>query len=233
MTDPIEQIKDYYNEVYHGGGSVGNPGMTAYYRRLAAKIAIKPGQRVLDVGCGTGEWLDACSEIGARVHGIDLSAKALEIAARRMPDGVFHEQPADHFPYPENYFDVITCLGSLEHFMDQQASLREIVRVAGPGSRILILVPNRDFLTRRLGLFSGTDQVNAREVVLTIQEWEKLFRESGLAIQSRWKDLHILNWEWIRLRGLLHAPLRLVQCMLLLAWPLQWQYQVYFLCRPS
>jgi hypothetical protein len=69
--------------------------------------------------------------------------------------------------------------------------------------------------------------------VRTLQEWERLFNESGLRVTAKWKDLHVLSWSWISMNGWLAAPLRAVQALLLPVWPLRWQYQVYHLCEKA
>ena len=230
MKDALENIRTYYNDVYHRNHRI-NRVISRHHKGLLRKLAVSDKDSVLDVGCGTGEWLLACRNNGAIPYGIDLSGKAIAICREAMPAGFFFDQPAESFPFKNNYFDLITCLGSLEHFIDALASLKEMVRVAKSDARIVILVPNRDFLARKLGLFSGTDQVNAKEDVKTIEQWGQLFHDAGLEVTQKWKDLHTLSWSWISRRGIIHAPLRALYSLSLLAWPLKWQYQVYFACR--
>ena len=147
-----------------------------------------------------------------------------------MPQGSFYAQPAETLPFDDGVFNLVTCLGSLEHFVDPVNSLREMVRVAKPDAAFVILVPNKDFLTRKLGLFGGTYQVDAKEVVRTLEEWQSLFSAAGLTVTERWKDLHVINRRWI-MHGRFYAwPFRLAQSLLLAIWPLKWQYQVYHRC---
>jgi len=104
------------------------------------------------------------------------------------------------------------------------------VRVAKNNAKFLLLVPNADFPTLRLGLYSGTHQVVAKEEVLNLKGWTKLFQDCGLEIRNRWRDLHVLSWSWIASQGPLFIPLRAAQALALAIWPLMWQYQVYHLC---
>jgi ubiquinone/menaquinone biosynthesis C-methylase UbiE len=201
--------------------------------RLASKLGVNSQTKVLDVACGTGEWLLACRQQGAEVAGVDLSEKAISICKNEIPEGHFYAQAAEILPFPDSSFDIVTCLGALEHFIKPLQALQEMRRVANKNARIIILVPNADFLTRRLGLFSGTCQVDAKEVVLTLEEWEEIFNQAGLEIHSRWKDLHILNPEWICRGKWFQIALRMAQALMLPFWPLRWQYQVYHLCYKS
>ena len=125
----------------------------------------------------------------------------------------------------------MTCLGSLEHFIEPENALREMMRVAKPDARFLLLVPNAGFLPRKLGLYGGTHQVKVREVVRSLHEWNALFERAGLIIETRWRDLHVLSLEWIGLHGWKEWFPRCMQALMLPLWPMRWQYQVYHLCR--
>jgi ubiquinone/menaquinone biosynthesis C-methylase UbiE len=227
----IADIKAFYDSVYHVKAKAGQISNRGHYLRLLRRLGIGPGTRILDVACGTGGWLRLCNENGAVVSGVDLSDTAIDLCRSVMPQGSFHAQPAESLPFATGEFDIVSCLGSLEHFIHPEQSLKEMARVAKPGATIVILVPNKDFLTRKLGLFSGTYQTGAREVVRTLEEWDSLFRSAGLVVTERWKDLHTFNRYWITSGRFYMWPLRLLQCLLLAIWPLRWQYQVYHRCN--
>jgi len=227
--DPHSGIRQYYDDVYYRSAS-GHGAASRHLRRLARRIGVRSGERVLDVGCGLGEWLLAARECGAVPAGIDLSGKAIAVCRERMPEGQFAAGPAEILPFPDQSFDVVTCLGSLEHFLQPENALREMVRVGRPHARYVLLVPNADFMTRRLGLYRGTEQRAVREQARTLKAWGDLFRAAGLEVRARWADLHVLSWGWITRRGIWRAPLRAAQALALVAWPLGWQYQVYHLC---
>ncbi|MAY02265.1 MAG: SAM-dependent methyltransferase [Gammaproteobacteria bacterium] len=227
----LEEIKDFYDSVYYRDRHIRPP--RRHEVNLAKQMQVNRASRVLDVACGTGEWLLACQQLGAKVAGVDLSEKAIEICKEQMSAGEFYAQAAESLPFAENSFDLVTCLGSLEHFVNPVQALTEMRRVATDQARFILLVPNADFLTRKLGLFSGTYQVDAKEVVRTLEEWQDIFNQAGLTVKRRWKDLHILNWEWICKGRWFQIPLRIAQALALPLWPLRWQYQVYHLCEKS
>ena len=223
-------VRKYYNSIYYKDASA-IPGRSRYFSRLAFKLDIQPQHHVLDVACGKGEWLLAVKECGAKPAGIDISERAIAICKSIIPDGEIHTGSAEMLPFDDKKFHIVTCLGALEHFVDPQKALREMIRTAGDDAVFLLLVPNKDFLTRRLGLFSGTDQNSVREDVRTLAEWRELFETAGLEVTKRWKDLHILDWSWINAKRWYHVPLRGAQALALVVWPLAWQYQVYHLCK--
>ena len=230
----VDEIKEFYDSIYYADAKAKHENsINAHYNRLLDRLNITRGSKVLDVACGAGGWLKVCEGNGTKVSGVDLSSKAIALCRELMPDGDFYAQPAETLPFTDGRFDVITCLGSLEHFVDPESSLREMVRVAKNDATFVILVPNKDFLTRKLGLFGGTYQVDAKEVVRTLDEWKTLFSSAGLTITERWKDLHVINKGWIMKGKPYMWPLRALQCLLLWAWPLKWQYQVYHRCLAS
>jgi ubiquinone/menaquinone biosynthesis C-methylase UbiE len=225
----IEEIKVFYDTVYHVEAG-HEPDLHRHYSRLFERLELVAGQLVLDVACGAGGWLRLCENRGLDVTGVDLSENAIAVCKKTMPKGEFIAQPAETLPFQDASFDVITCLGSLEHFVDPVGSLKEMVRVARTDAAFAILVPNKDFLTRKLGLYGGTYQVDAKEVVRTLDEWESLFNAAGLEVTHRWKDLHVLNTAWITSGAFYTWPFRALQALMLPLWPLKWQYQVYHQC---
>lgn len=226
------QVADFYDEVYYQKDADQVPQPSRHLQRLAARL-VHPGQQILDVACGRGEWLAAVSERDVRVSGIDISKCAIETCRKYLPQGHFEIGPAESLPFPDNHFDLVTCLGSLEHFLDQPAALKEMVRVVHPGGRVLVLVPNAGFLTYRLGFFRGTQQQTIRETIRPLSEWSAMLNTAGLQVIERWKDLHVLNRSWIFRPPHSLIPVRLAQALALLIWPLSWQYQVYHLCHIS
>lgn len=230
QNSDVEEIRSFYENIYYSSADVGGQPDN-YHVRLARRLGVAPGHKVLDVACGLGGWLGACRQRGARPYGVDLSAKAIELCRKAMPEGEFHAQPAETLPFPTHEFDLVTCLGSLEHFVDPVSALREMARTARPGAPILIVVPNTDFIARKLRLYGGTCQTAAREEPRSPAGWQALFSEAGLTVTAAWKDLHILSWHWIRLRGPAWVPVRMAIALCLTAIPLRWQYQISYLCH--
>lgn len=224
-----DEMRKFYDETYYS--RQGAADLPWHMRRVAARLGPIEGLEVLDIACGTGQWLAELERRGARIAGMDISRKAVQQARLLLPSADIQEGVAESLPFADGRFDVITCLGSLEHFIDQHGALVEMTRVAKRGATFLILVPNAGFLTRRLGLYGGTQQTAVRETVRPLPEWSDMLSDAGLAIDSRWRDLHPLSYDWIARGSLGQRILRLGQALALAVWPIRWQYQVYFLCR--
>jgi SAM-dependent methyltransferase len=202
-----------------------------HLRRLALRFQPWKGRRLLDVACGPGVWLRAATELGAVPAGVDISQIALDACRRALPQAELYCGPAEQLPFVDRTFDFVCCLGALEHFLDPESALREMVRVARTDAQFLLLVPNADFPPARFGLYGGTSQSSVHEELRSLAGWQKLFESAGLAVVKRWRDLHVLSAEWINLGPWYLRPIRLTQALMLPIWPLSWQYQVYHYCR--
>jgi len=230
--DKFDSIREFYDNEYYAH-RLGNARLPWHCRKIGARLGSMSNREVLDVACGTGEWLSYFREQGASVAGIDLSQKAIGECIKQFPEGEFVCGPAESLPFADDRFDLVTCMGSLEHFLDKPCALSEMKRVAKKDAKFLILVPNAGFLTRRLGLYDGTQQVKAREDVFELSVWATLFEHAGLRVIERWRDLHPISWSWIARGNVLTWPVRAAQALMLSTWPVRWQYQVYHYCRAS
>jgi SAM-dependent methyltransferase len=222
--------RDFYDKVYYQTHFL-NEEVPRHLRRLAVRFQPWKGRWLLDIACGAGLWLRAASDLGAVPAGVDISQIAIQVCRKALPQAQLHCGPAEKLPFLDHQFDFVCCLGALEHFLDPERALAEMVRVAKRDAQFLLLVPNADFLPFRLGMYRGTDQSGLREEVRSLVDWQKLFQSAGLTVVKRWRDLHVLSASWITLGPWFFWPIRLAQALLLCVWPLSWQYQVYHLCR--
>jgi len=115
---------------------------------LLARAALAPGERVLDVACGTGlVALAAADTVGAsgRVVGVDLSGRMVEVArerarARGLPGARFARMDAERLVLGDASFDVVTCALGLMYVSDPARALAEMTRVLRPGGRLVLAV---------------------------------------------------------------------------------------------
>lgn len=111
--------------------------------RVAAAADIRPGQRVLDVACGTGVLTRAAAirtgPSGA-VTGLDVSPRMLSIAARLSPTLEWREGTAESLPFPDESFDAVVSQFGLMFVPDPAAALGEMMRVLKPGGRLAVAV---------------------------------------------------------------------------------------------
>jgi len=109
--------------------------------------ALRPGERVLDVACGTGVVARLASQqVGTTgtVAGLDVNPGMLAVARSATPPGMsvkWHEASAEAMPLPDSSFDALLCQMGLEFMPDKQVALREMWRVLVRGGRLVLSVP--------------------------------------------------------------------------------------------
>ena len=108
---------------------------------------MKPGDRALDLCCGTGDLALALAQRGADVVGLDFSGAMLEIAENRRQkipktqtlNLKLIQGDAQQIPFPDHSFDIVTVGYGLRNLADLEAGLREVCRVLRPGGKLLSL----------------------------------------------------------------------------------------------
>ena len=120
---------------------------------LAAEVmpTLAQARRILDAGCGPGQFTIAAAEAlpGAELCGIDLAPTMIALArthATASPASArlrFEVADVAHLPFPDASFDAVMSTGSIKHWPDPVAGLREIHRVLVPGGRAFIAEMNR------------------------------------------------------------------------------------------
>lgn len=226
-----DEVRAWYNQHYAAKGLASMRPAQAYSVFLDILDA-RPGSRLLDVSCGSGFLLQAAGARGVEAVGVDLSEQAVRLARSVAPGSRLVVGTGEQLAFKDASFDYVTCLGSLEHFLDMGQGLREMLRVAKPDASVCVMVPNEDFVGWKLLGHQGTAQQDINENLLSLREWRRVFERHGMQIldvtADRW---HAVRWRKGNRGGLgrlLTGPL------LETAWrlvPLRWQYQFVFLLR--
>lgn len=153
------EIGRYYPDDYHtarGAGGLAQRLEDAWRRRQFGEVAgwladLRPTRgRLLDVGCGSGELLEALRADGWSVSGVEPSARSAEIArAQRGLD--VQTAPFDDAVLPEGSFEAVVFAAALEHLHDPLAALRRARRLLAPGGLVAVLfLPRFDAPQARL-----------------------------------------------------------------------------------
>lgn len=225
-----QDVRSWYNRRY---ASLGVDSMRPFaaYPPVLDLLAVRAGATLLDVSCGSGFLLKAARARGLAAYGVDLSDAAVRIAHQVSPESRLVVGTGENLCFRDASFDYVTCLGSLEHFLDPSRGLKEMLRVAKPGAQFCIMVPNREFVGWRLLGQRGTAQQDINERLQSLGEWRRTFEDHGLrerrVVPDRW---HAVKWRSDRRR---RRPWHAAKGFLLeLAWgllPLSWEYQFIFL----
>jgi SAM-dependent methyltransferase len=113
------------------------------YEEAVERVGVAPGDRVLEVGCGSGVFLAIAAEYGAKVYGVDASAPLLDIARRRAPEADLHQGDMQSLPYEDDSFDLVAGFNAFFFADDIVAALLEAGRVAKAGAPVVIQVWGR------------------------------------------------------------------------------------------
>ncbi len=116
-----------------------HPGGTSLTVEMAGEAGLQPGERVLDIGCGTGRSIMLLKDrFGILPYGLDCSDAVLSAAKEVFPEGEFILGDAANLPYPDAFFDAALMECVLTLFDDPKFALREASRVLKPGGVLLL-----------------------------------------------------------------------------------------------
>lgn len=116
---------------------------------------VKPGSRVLDVGCGDGTIGESLRVNNNDVYGVDISAQAVTLALERGIKASVCDIENDNLPFPEKTFDFVVAAEIIEHVFDTDGFLGKIRNVLKTGGCLVLTTPNLASLGRRIFLFQG------------------------------------------------------------------------------
>ena len=132
MFDRIAPVYDLMNRLM-------TAGLDQRWRRMTAAAAVRPGDRVLDACCGTGDLAVAAQAAGGRVTGLDFSEKMLERARRKSSSIEWMRGDLLELPFEDASFDAATVGFGVRNVADLERGLGELARVLRPGGRLGIL----------------------------------------------------------------------------------------------
>jgi demethylmenaquinone methyltransferase/2-methoxy-6-polyprenyl-1,4-benzoquinol methylase len=151
-TLPPEGVRSMFDRiapVYDAMNRLMTAGLDQKWRRATVEAVVRPGDKVLDSCCGTGDLAVAVAAAGGKVTGVDFSKPMLERARRKAPKIDWIEGDALALPFEDGSFDAATVGFGVRNLSDLGAGLRELRRVLRPSGRVAILE-----ITRPQGLLA-------------------------------------------------------------------------------
>ena len=135
----VRRMFDRIAPVYDPMNRLMTAGLDRRWRRETAAAVVHPGDRVLDVCCGTGDLALAASEAGGRVTGLDFSAPMLERARGKSSGIEWIEGDALALPFADGSFEAVTIGFGLRNLPNVERGLAELRRALRLGGRLAIL----------------------------------------------------------------------------------------------
>jgi SAM-dependent methyltransferase len=111
-----------------------------HWEPVIRRFGLAGAGAVLDVACGSGDWLAQLGRVNSRVVGTDIDERLLDLARTRASGAANVEvraMPAESLELPDREFDAVTCLTALP-YLEQAVALGEMARVLKPGGRLVV-----------------------------------------------------------------------------------------------
>ena len=228
---PAQHYRRSYDALYRQGWLPNRRGLM---RWISRRLDIEPGDLVLDIACGDAQLAPWITAMGGCYIGLDFAL-----------DGRFREElpksitaDAHCLPIGSQSIDLVTCIGSLEHFEHPALAIREMARVLKPGGRGCILVPNAFGLTWNLLHVWRTGRLadDGRQPLQrygTRAAWASVLKSNGLVIEETLgfeRALPLSRDEW---RLYVRHPGEILLACLAPLLPLNLKRCFVFLCRPE
>jgi demethylmenaquinone methyltransferase/2-methoxy-6-polyprenyl-1,4-benzoquinol methylase len=137
--EAVREMFDRISPFYDAMNRAMTLGLDRRWRSLAAEAVVRPGDRVLDACCGTGDLALAAARAGGRVTGVDFSEAMLARAGRKSDSVDWVRADVLRLPFEDESFDVATIGFGIRNVLDLEDGLRELARVLVRGGRFACL----------------------------------------------------------------------------------------------
>ena len=153
--------------------------------------------RLLDIGCGNGQFLDRMRQLGWEVVGVEPDELAVSVARERYGLEVF-QGSLEEAKFPDRHFDAITMNHVIEHVPDPIGLLKECRRVLRPGGKLVVVTPNIKSVGRRMFNGAWLHWDPPRHLFLfSSQALRESAERAGLVIQDLWTTAKDAQWIWV------------------------------------
>ena len=205
----------------------------SFYLWLIDLFNLRHDDIYLDVSCGHGQLTALASQRGVNAYGLDLSFMALK-TGKASARNYLTLGNSQNLPYGDDRFTVVSCIGSLEHYVNMPAAVAEMARVLKPGGRAFVLVPNTFSLLHNVWVAfrQGRTKIDKQPIqrYMARREWQKLIETEGLVVDKTIKYEIELPRTGADLLNVLRHPKRMLRLLVAPLVPLNLAFCFVFIC---
>jgi SAM-dependent methyltransferase len=146
MDENLKKQQELYDEGWRKelqAGKEERGNLQTNLEFLALTNVLKPGDRILEIGCGIGSVVFELSRKGYDITGIDISGEAIEYGRKKYGNIRLEVQAAETLPYEDESFDAVLSFDLFEHIASIDKHISEVARVLHPGGHYLFQTPNK------------------------------------------------------------------------------------------
>ncbi|MDP3982650.1 MAG: class I SAM-dependent methyltransferase [bacterium] len=225
----LSEVRDWYDDKHKKEGDRAWRSIGAYSVFLDY-LNVRPNRSLLDIACGTGYLLKRATDRGLSTFGLDLSEEGVKLARKNSPKSQIVVGRAEKLPFGNEKFDYVTCIGALEHFLDMDAGLQEMLRVGQKTAKYCLVVPNKDFIYWKFKSKKGTEQQDINENLLSLEEWIEIFNKFNFVVRAVYPDKwHADKLKFENASSTIGKLYILVQKLIWNVIPFKYSYQFIFL----
>ncbi|MEI8331079.1 MAG: methyltransferase domain-containing protein [Methanomicrobiales archaeon] len=187
--DSIADVYDHHYD-HHRGRS--------YHTHISSRLMrpLPSGGRLLDIGCGTGLFVEKFIRNGGTAIGLDISGKMISRACHRCPTSEFILGTGEKIPFHDSSFEAVASLLAFSYVKDPHAMLTESYRVLKPGGVISICTLGKKFLTRGIPkLYQLGEIMKVKHLVMKDfgEHYYDKNEMTGLFIEAGFLDVNV-SW---------------------------------------
>jgi ubiquinone/menaquinone biosynthesis C-methylase UbiE len=210
----------------------------SFYLWLVRQMNLPGNGRLLDIACGSGDVINLIQNLGVTGFGVDLSFTVAQQAVRNnINSRNITVSEGESLPFPSQFFDYVTNIGSLEHFVDPVQGVLEMARILKRDGKAFVLVPNTFSLLTNIWIAYKTGQLSVDQQPIqrygTKSDWKRLLESNGLIVDNIIKyerpwPYYFPDWKYY-----LSKPKELARLVLSPLVPLNLAFCFLFICHKA
>ncbi|AFZ01565.1 class I SAM-dependent methyltransferase [Calothrix sp. PCC 6303] len=197
MMTELDPVQQEYSRIAHKYDRRWSFYIEATIQATLSRLDIHSGDRILDLGCGTGTLIQNLLKVApeTEIVGLDPSAEMLNVARQKLPAAIdLKVGSATSIPFSSNSFDVLISTSAFHYFPNPDLAIQEMQRVLKPGGFLLITDWCHDYRTCQILDLALRMFNRAHFRTYRVSECQNMLQDAGLdeVVIERYK----IDWFW-------------------------------------